>query len=162
MVGVPLGRVVGHEIHDHAQPAGMGRADQLPQILLRAEVVPQREMVRDGIAEVALLGAGDRREPQHGGTELLHGVEPRSDVIEPPRPEEEWRHAIDNRAVQPGRPFLGELGGAGSAILHDERGGAFVAAAEGVRNPEPDLVFAIGARRAQEQLAASDGPIAKR
>ena len=104
----------------------------------------------------------NRRQPQHGGTYLLDGVEPRRDVIEAARAEEEWHHAIDDGVIEPGWPFLGDFGGAGFAILDHERGGALVAAAESIRDPQHDPVFAIDAGRAQEQLVARDGSVAER
>jgi hypothetical protein len=118
-------------------------------------------VIRHGIAEVAFLGAGDRRQPQHRGPRILDGIQPRSDIIEAVRAEEEWRHAIHNGAVEPGRALLGKLGGAGFAIRHHECGGALVGAAESVRDSQRDLVFALGSRDTEEQIFSSDGGIAQ-
>jgi hypothetical protein len=157
IVGMLRRGVVGYEVHDDPQPAGVGCADQLPQILLCPERVPEREMIRYGIAEVALLGARDRREPQNAGTQILDGIEARGDIIKAAGAEEERHHPVDDRAVEPGGPLLGEFGGARGPMIHQEHGGALVGAAESVRDPQRDPILAVDAGHAQEQVIARDG-----
>jgi hypothetical protein len=98
--------VIGDEVHEHADAALVCRRHQRPEILLRAVLIPQLEIVGDLIAEVTGQSARDGGEPERADTEIGQVVQPRCDSIEPRRIEVARDDTVDDRvAIQPARSW---------------------------------------------------------
>jgi hypothetical protein len=80
--------VIGHEVEDDAKPAGVGLADQTPEVLRRPVLGPHRPEVPDrvGAAEgaLAVLFADglERHQPENGDPEVAHVVESGGDSVQ--------------------------------------------------------------------------------
>ena len=75
--GVLVGGVVGHEVDDHADAAGVGAGEQVVEVGERAEQRVDVAVVGDVVARVVLRGAVERGQPDGVDAERLEVVQPR-------------------------------------------------------------------------------------
>mgnify|MGYP002622922716 CR=1 FL=1 len=154
VVAVPVGNVIGHEVHDHPQPKRLGALHQGVEFGLGAELRAHPERVGERVAEIAFRRGGHGREPDGGHTQRGDLLKSLQHVAKTRRPEEERHHAVDHGTVHPGRMLalqvdLGRLAGG-----HPEHAGALVDPAERVEDAQGHVVLAIGRRNPQLQLLA--------
>ena len=78
--GVLVGGVVGHEVDDHPDAAGVGGCQHLVEVGQRAEQRVDVAVVGHVVAGVALRARHERAEPDRVDAELLQGVEAARDA----------------------------------------------------------------------------------
>jgi hypothetical protein len=134
--------VVGHVVEDDAHAAPVRLGDQAPQILLRAELLLDPEVVRDRVF-LADRGRHNRRQPQQVHAQLLQVVQPARDRLERRRAEEERQHAVADGVPDPLRLGRVVVGDGRLAVLDHEVVGRRVRRAALVGGGQRDVVLAV-------------------